>query len=112
MVGCATLPDWIAMRFVVRPMRVQGRRLPWREVVNRPAFTGDLRTYELQTRKGAVRAATLASPDPALRAPLPDLYEPVLTKISPQALELRGFERHHGSDGPYSVVQEWLCELP
>ena len=100
------------MRFIVRPMRAHGRRLPWREAVNRPSFAGDLRTYELQTAKGSIRAATLANPDPAMRPLLPDLYEPVLTQVSPQALELRGFERHEGPDGPYSVIQEWLCELP
>ena len=93
-------------------MRLHGRRLAWREAVNRPAFDGDLRLYEMQTGKGWVRAATLASPDPAARALLPDLYEPVLTKISPQAMELRGFERHEGQDGAYSMIQEWHCELP
>jgi len=100
------------MRFIVRPMRLHGRRIPWREAINRPSFTGDLRTYELQTGKGSIRAATLANPDPAARALLPDLYEPVLTIISPQAIELRGFERHEGADGSYSVIQEWHCELP
>ena len=101
-----------SMRFVVRPMRLHGRRLPWRDVINRPGFTGDLRTYELQTASGVVRGATLANPHPAARALLPDLYEPVLTKISPQAIELRGFERHEGADGAYTVMQEWHCELP
>src|SRR5262245_766098 len=100
------------MRFIVRPMRIRGRRLPWREAINRPSFTGDLRTYERQTAKGSIRAATLANPDPAARALLPDLYEPVLTRISPQAMELRGFERNEGEDGAYSVIQEWHCELP
>ena len=79
------------MFFLVRPLRLNGGRLSWREVINRPAFTGGLRTYELQTGKGSIRAATLANPDPAARALLPDLYEPVLTVISPQAMGLRGF---------------------
>ena len=100
------------MRFKVRPLRVNGRRLPWREIVNLPAFDGDLRTYEMQVRGRWVRAATLATFDPAARAALPDLYEPVLIGIAPLALQLRGFERHEGPDGPYSVLQEWHCELP
>ena len=100
------------MRFVVRPMRWHGRRLPWREVINGPSFEGDLRLYELQTSKGTIRAATLANPDPAVRSLLCDLYEPVLTSVSPQAIELRGSERHERECGAYSVIQEWHCELP
>lgn len=100
------------MRFVVRPLRVRGRRLPWREVIHRPSFTGDLRTYELQTARGWTRAATLFSSDPASGALLPDLYEPVLIGISTLAFELRGFERYRGSEGYFAVAQEWHCELP
>ena len=100
------------MHFRVRPLRIGGRRLPWREIVNRPAFDGDLRTYEIQLRGRWVKAATLAGFDPAARAALPDLFEPVLIGIAPLALQLRGFERHEGPEGPYSVAQEWHCELP
>jgi len=67
--------------------------------IGRVISSCDLRTYELQIGKGSIRAATLANPDPAARALLPDLYEPVLTIISPQAIELCGFERHEGADG-------------
>lgn len=100
------------MRFKVRPLRIDGRRLPWREIVNRPAFDGDLRTYELQLRGHWVKAATLAAFDPAAHAALPDLFEPVLVGIAPLAFQLRGFERHEGLEGAYSVAQEWHCELP
>ncbi len=100
------------MRFKIRPLRINGRRLPWREIVNRPAFEGDLRTYEMQLRGHRVKAATLAAFDPAVQAALPDLYEPILVGIAPLAFQLRGFERLEGPDGPYSVAQEWHCELP
>jgi hypothetical protein len=100
------------MHFKVRPLRIRGRRLPWREVQNGPVFEGDLRTYEMQHGGHWVKAATLALRDPAACSLLPDLYEPVLVGIAPLALQLRGIERHDGPDGRYSVVQEWHCELP
>ncbi len=59
-----------------------------------------------------MRAVTLAGLDPARAKALPDLYEPVLVGIAPLVLEIRGIERHEGLDGPYSVVQEWRCEMP
>lgn len=98
------------MRFLVRPLRVRGRRLPWREVQNGPAYEGDLVTYEAMGKSGRTVAATLAGRDPMSAKPLPDLYEPVLVSVAPSALRLRGFERHDGPDGPYSVAQEWHCE--
>jgi hypothetical protein len=68
--------------------------------------------YEKNSKSGWVRAVTLASPDPAVRSQLPDLFEPVLDGFAPLAFRLRGIERHEGPDGPYSVIQEWHCELP
>jgi hypothetical protein len=35
-----------------------------------------------------------------------------LLGFAPLAFQIRGFERHEGPDGPYSVIQEWHCELP
>ena len=93
-------------------MRVSGRRLPWREVVNGPVFDGDLVTFELQVRGRWVRAATLSGRDPAAPKQLPDLYEPVLLGIATAAFQLRGFERQDGPEGPFAVVQEWHCQLP
>jgi hypothetical protein len=98
------------MRFMVRSLRSCGRRLPWREVRNGPAYTGDLITYELQAKTSRVFVATIAGPDPAGTKALPDPYEPVLAGISTLAFRLRGFERHEGGEGPYAVVQEWHCE--
>lgn len=99
------------VRFKIRRLRVNGRRLPWREILNTPPLEGDLRTYEMQLRGRWVKAATVAALDPAAQPALPDLYEPVLIGIAPLALQLRGFERHEGPEGPYSVAQEWHCEL-
>ena len=100
------------MHLKVRLLRVRGHRLRWAEVLNGPAYQGDLVTYELSSAAGYVRAATLLMRDPAARKQLPDLYEPVLVGMATLALKLRGFERHDGPDGPYSVIQEWHCELP
>ncbi len=100
------------MRFVVRPLRIRGRRLPWRDVQNGPAYEGDLITYEMQGKEGRAVAATLAGPSPVGPKPLPDLFEPMLLGVSTLAFRLRGFERHDGPDGPYSVAQEWHCEMP
>lgn len=100
------------MRCVIRPLRLRGRRLPWRDVQNGLAYEGDLVTYEMQAGGGRVIAATLMGRDPAVPKQLPDLFEPVMTGISTLAFRLRGFERHDGPDGPYSVAQEWHCELP
>ena len=100
------------MRFKVRPLRVRGRRIDWRQVLNGPVFEGDLCTYELQVGAHRVKAASLAGLDPALAKQLPELYEPVLVGIAPLALVLRGFERVPSDHGAYTVLQEWHCELP
>ena len=81
-------------------------------MLNALAFEGDLRTYEMQTGRHWVKAATLAQRDPAARKLLPDLYEPVLLGFAPLAFQLRGFERHEGPDRPFSAIQEGHCELP
>ena len=100
------------MRFKVYPLRVRGRRLPWREVINGPSFIGDLRTYQIQVSGEWNMVATLASSDPVARSQLPDLFEPVQTGFATLAFRLRGFERVDAPGGAYSVVQEWHCELP
>jgi hypothetical protein len=100
------------MHFKIRPLRVRGRRLAWREIQNGPVYEGDLRTYQMQTGSHWVKAATLARRDPAAHSFMPDLFEPVLVGVAPLAIQLRGIERHEGPGGRYSVVQEWHCELP
>jgi hypothetical protein len=66
----------------------------------------------MQHRSEWVTAAMLAHKDPVAGSMLPDLFEPVLLRIAAVGFLLRGFERHDGPDGKYSVVQEWHCELP
>lgn len=80
------------------------RRAEW------TGLRGDLNTYEMSGKGGRLYVATLAAADPAGMKPLPDLYEPVPAGMSTLAFRLRGFERHEGPDGPYSVAQEWHCE--
>jgi hypothetical protein len=69
-------------------------------------------TYEIKAGAGTVKAATLLLRDPAAPRRLPDLYEPVLVGMATLVLKLRGYERHESQEGPYTVVQEWHCELP
>lgn len=99
------------MRFRVFPLCRKGRRLPWREVQNRPSFSGDLITHSLEVNGEWFMVATLRNPvSPAVEPLLPELREPVLVWVTPPAQQLRGFERCEDPDGLFSVVQEWHCE--
>jgi hypothetical protein len=69
------------VRFIVRPLRHLGRRLPWRDVQNGPAFECNLVIFEMQAKGGRIIAATLSAPAPVGRKPLPDLFEPVLVGV-------------------------------
>jgi hypothetical protein len=101
------------MLLKVSPLRHGGRRLAWRAVRNRPSFSGDLVTFVREIKGELVVVATVANRDsPSQDSPLPELYQPVLVWISPQALRLRGFERCETGEGVISVVQEWHCEPP
>lgn len=100
------------MRFKVYLLRRRGRRLPWREVVNGPAFVGELLSHAVEVRGERYKMLTLRPADPMARAPIPDLHEPVLVGFAPLAFRLRGFERVQGEGAPFSVVQEWHCEAP
>jgi hypothetical protein len=53
---------------------------------------------------------TLRAADPMTKAPIADLYEPVLIGFSLLAFRIRGFERAAGPQGPFAVLQEWHCE--
>jgi hypothetical protein len=102
-----------AMRFKVYLMRRNGRRLPWREIVNSPHFVGDLTTYNIDRAGERYTVATLAMPGaPLAEKQVPDLYEPVIIGVSHLALRLRGFERVGQGNNACGVVQEWHCEAP
>lgn len=102
------------MLLKVRPLRYRGRRLPWREVENGPAYVGELTTYSMHSdRHGCYRAVRLVKPSDGLGTRLlPELFEPELVQISNRALHIRGFERWDGEEGGFSVLQEWYCEVP
>ncbi len=101
------------MRFEVFPLRHRGRKLSWREVRNGPSYAGDLITFVREVDGELIVAATLInSESPATESLLPELYQPALVWMTPLAFRLRGYERCQTGQGPFSVVQEWHCELP
>lgn len=100
------------MRFKVYRLRRRGRRLPWREVINGPAFVGELISHAVEAGGERYNMLTLRPLDPMAPPLIPDLYEPVLLRFAPLAFRLRGYERVEGEGAPFSVVQEWHCEAP
>jgi len=97
------------MLFVVRLLRYRGRVLPWREVVNRPALTGDLRAeqcYDEELRRH-VRMARLLDPGtPGHAKQPPTLLDVRLIGMSPSAFSLSGFERVQRVE----YAQSWLMQ--
>jgi hypothetical protein len=97
------------MLFVVRLLRYRGRVLPWREVVNRPALSGDLRVeqcYDEELRRH-VRMARLLDPGtPGHAKQPPTLLDVRLIGMSPSAFSLSGFERVEGVE----YAQSWLVQ--
>jgi hypothetical protein len=93
-------------------LRRRGRRLPWREVQNRPVFEGELRTHYLSLDNARYFVASLLRPGDALCKPiLPELWEPILINTGNGVLVLRGFERVGEAQNAVAVVQEWRCEV-
>jgi hypothetical protein len=97
------------VKFKVYLLRKRGRRLPWREVQNGPAYVGDLITHSVDVSGERYKVLGLRPADPIGEPPIPELYEPVLLGFSPLAFRIRGFER---LDEAGLVVQEWHCEAP
>jgi hypothetical protein len=101
------------MRFKVYTMRRCGRRLAWRDVINGPAYIGDLRSHTVEHGSSRYEVLTLFDSDaPNAGRSIPDLYEPVLVRMTVLAFRVRGYERLEAGDQPVGVVQEWHCELP
>jgi hypothetical protein len=95
------------MRFAVRFLRYRGRIVPYREVVNKPAFVGELRIEECHDDElhRYVRTATLHHESVSTyRADAPRLYDVRLMAMSPQAFTLTGLERIDGAE----YAQSWL----
>lgn len=98
----------VSMRFAVRPLRVRGRILPWREIANQPPQVGELRveeTLDSELRR-YLRTATLTPSDSmgVGRQLLPALLDVHLVAMSPLAFTLAGFERLDGVE----YAQSWL----
>lgn len=93
-------------------MRSRGRRRSWRDILNGPAYVGDLRTVTEKRGDAIYTQALLVATGALAKAQVPALYEPVLVTIVPMALQLRGFERMKEPEGFSSVVQEWHCVAP
>jgi hypothetical protein len=93
--------------FVVRFLRHRGRALPWRDVVNVPPRTGDLRVEECfdEGLRRHVRMARLLDPGAPVRTvDLPTLLDVHLVAMSPLAFSLSGVERVDGAE----YAQSWL----
>ena len=100
------------MRFTIRLLRYRGRIVPWRDVLNRPPRTGDIRIEELRDDElhRYVRTARLF-PDEAtvvFGTALPELYDVCVIGMSQQAFTLAGLERIDGVD----YAQSWLVSPP
>ena len=97
------------MLFVVRLLRYRGRVLPWREVVNRPALSGDLRVeqcYDEELRRHVRMARLLDPATPGYAKQPPTLLDVRLIGMSPSAFSLAGFERAEGVE----YAQSWLVQ--
>jgi len=95
------------MRFTIRLLRYRGRILPWREVINRPALSGDLRVEESfdEELRRYLRTARLVDETSVLPIPgRPELRDARLVAMSPLAFTLAGFERIEGAD----YAQSWI----
>jgi hypothetical protein len=79
--------------------------------MNGPVYVGDLHTYHININGHQVTAAGLLRFEDRQHA-LPPLYEPMLEGMATLAFRLRGFERVDAPDGPYTVLQEWHCDVP
>src|SRR5436309_383612 len=97
------------MRFALRFLRLRGRILPWREVVNQVPRFGDLRIEEcldVELHRYVRMARLFDEADTrSARAPgRPELLDVRIITMSPQAFTLSGFERVDGVE----YAQSWL----
>jgi hypothetical protein len=93
-------------------LRYQGRRLPWREVVNGPKYVGDLISEQVTIGGERYDVISLRAEDPVAPSPIPPLYEPVSVGFFTLGFRLRGFESVNRGTSSLGVVQEWHRELP
>src|SRR4051812_22201959 len=98
------------MKWRVRLMRKAGRSISWKLVLNEPGLVGHIRTNVSHGNGAPYRLAVLHSNDSLIAKGI-ELLEPQLVMLGDQALILRGYERLESDDGPFTVLQEWRCEL-
>ena len=92
-------------------MRKAGRRIPWKTLINQPGLIGTIRTHSCSYgSQGPFKVAALHASDSPIMEGI-ELLEPQLLMLGEQALILRGFERLRNDEGPFTVMQEWRCEL-
>lgn len=106
---CATVPHihTVHYRFYVRLLRYRGGILPWREVVNDHALSGDLRIEECldnELRRYVRTARLFDNGNVRPSNARPELLDVHITAMSPQAFTLTGFERVEGIE----YAQSWL----
>ena len=92
-------------------MRNAGRRIPWKVLINEPDLIGTIRTHSCIYGDQEPNVAVLNVSDSPIAEGI-ELLEPQLLMLGDQALILRGYERLVSEDGPFTVLQEWRCELP
>ena len=92
-------------------MRKAGRRIPWKILINEPGLVGTIGTHICNYGgQGPYKVAILRAGDSAIAEGI-ELLEPQLLMLGDQALILRGYERLRNDEGPFTVLQEWRCEL-
>lgn len=96
------------MRFAVQPLRIRGRVIPRRSVVNGTRIVGELRGEEVRDAELGryVQTATFVATDwRGTNAPLlPALLDVRIVAMSPLAFTLAGFERIDDIE----YAQSWL----
>lgn len=96
------------MIVLVKLMRYQGRRLPWREVGAGKGYQGNLLMVCPHGSDRPISAQLTGHGGKGERL-LPVLHDPVLTGFGVDAFYLRGIERIELPDGCHAVIQEWRC---
>jgi hypothetical protein len=95
------------MRFAIGLLRLRGRILPWREVMNQEAQIGDLRVEECldEVLHRYVRTARLLDPGKIVyQEKAPELLDVRLVGMSPLVFTLTGIERIGGVE----YAQSWI----
>ena len=91
------------MRCRVRCLRKRGQRIDWKIIDNLQAVVGNLGTHYVEIKQRPYFIAEVRDPNQSAKRALLKLFEPVLIKVAPNNMVLRGFENG-------GFVQEWIIE--